>query len=161
MEKSTDIIRRKFEIIASDKNRFSFLRKKKCIGELIVDRKARTITFRHLSGKAPTGYIVIAAMGLNNDWIRVLHGGVKYEALTVDKPVLGYFAGNNDEDGVAVINKQIRRLNRGGIRELTLTVAEFNLLAGHYGLLMITMKSTRKLIAPKVREELGFRYIRA
>ena len=111
MEKSTDIIRRKFEIIASHKNRFSFLRQKKCIGELIVDRKERTITFRHLSGKAPTGYIVIAAMGLNNDCVRLLRRGVEGDATDMDKPVLGYFAGNNDEGGVAVINKRIRRLD--------------------------------------------------
>lgn len=156
-----------FEIIPYNQTEFYYNEDEKCIGQLVVNKAERTITFRHISGHKPVLEGVLYAMSVQKHWCRLISDDKStaerrgYFLLERRCPFEAYVA-HLEDDGKAVIDHRIIINADYGIEEVTFTPLEFTLLFDYYTIWCSHCQTTfkRKKILRWIRKELEYRFIK-
>ena len=138
----------------------------KCVGNVTVDIKARTITFKHISGKAPILYIVLLVMEANKHWRRFVEKDIEdadfssYSLLTRANDIASteIFLAHNCENDLPVIEKRLVHVEGidKEVRECVFNSMEYYLLVGEVDFCLYSWKDRLQ----ELRSDYDFKYIR-
>ena len=142
----------------------------KCYGEISINTKENTITFKYVGGTAPILYVMLLVMSANKHWDKIVRENYR----TVKRVLKNYslisrwndyasteiFLAHEGENGLPVIDKRsvhIDDIGRG-IHQCTLTPLEFILFYNEYkrGL---SYGNNYKDRLKEARKDYEFRYI--
>lgn len=156
-----DILVSRFETYGDD---FRF-DDNKCICNMAVNAKDKTISFTHESGDVPTLYVILMAMSVNKAWLRIVDSFEnssdmsRYFLLTrwINFESSDFYLCHERDDGVPVIDKCLIKCgDDGGISSCILTMLDYLMLVEYDSRFDI---STPKSRLKELREDYGFRYI--
>lgn len=148
-----ETITSKIEVWPDDPNECQWNNEPKCTGIIIINTKARTISFTCLSGRSPTLYVVLLLMQANKHWHKILENAAQdnddsqYFILTksnIDNTT--YFLAHNSENDLPVIDKKLIGFEGvgGKITECTFNATEYSLLAEEVPVWPLNLKDLRK-----------------
>lgn len=162
-----NIIVSKFEVIPYNPIEFYHLNDERSVGEIIVNKTERLISFKLLSGCRVNIEIVLLTMFCQKHWYRIINeelGSAEFKNLFL--LVRGFlprevFVARREEDVDAVIDHKIKSFDLD-IDEITLTPLEFILLFDYFDEWSCLFPSTsrRKQVLRWIRKELEFRFIK-
>ena len=118
-----------------------------CRGQIIVNIKDRTITFRHISGTTPVFSAVLTAMSINKHWFRMTdiarsdYAMLNY--ILLKDQCGGYYMAHYGENGLPVIDHIIMGIDPLSVEEVTLTTVEYCLIAESAMIYMWTNRQRR------------------
>lgn len=114
-----------------------------CRGQIIVNLKDKTITFKFISGESPTLYAVLLAMSVNKHWCRMINWATfdyanRNHVLLRGQGYGGrYYVAKYGKKGLPVIDYRIKGISSWGLEEeeeVTLTTTEFCMLVVPFSL---------------------------
>ncbi|WP_024859420.1 hypothetical protein [Ruminococcus flavefaciens] len=161
-KKRRDVIVSRFETYGDD---FRF-DDNKSICNIAVNTKDKTINFVHESGDIPTLYVILAAMSVNRNWLRIVDNLEcptdinRFFMLTrlISFDAVDYYLCHDGEDGMPVIDKCLIKCgDGGGISSCILTVIDYLMLVEYDSRFGFTTPKSR---LKELRHDYDFRYIK-
>ncbi len=166
-----DIIVSCFEVFPYDPEECIWNMEQKCIGEVSVNTKKKTISFKYLGGTAPILYVMLLVMSANKHWNKIVAEYYGTAIFDVDNYSLisrwndyastEIFLAHEGESGLPVIEKRSVHIDDIGlgIHECTLTPIEFILFNQRDYELGLYDGPRYKHKLKELRKDYDFRYI--